>query len=583
MGGGRSGSEAQRGETMKRFHIGRAGRFAASAGLTALIAVASWTADRELARVFPGGGFGQTMDALAEPVAASTTTTQVLTASKFMIAAKLITLQPQGPPPPEIKGIVPLGSVLQERDLPLRTLRNQVFRSEKPNEYYYLPDSFRLARDPSVGYQMSALWTNDQKIKLALTLKADMDASEVAFVEKRVKEKYGGYATVRPLPYNSASIKDLEGRTDWQIDQIRIPSYGSLESDIPITVSMTPESFANLKAALETEGIGAGFELKSGDQQNDINIKISLRYPTGSPYSPLSDISTGFDSDKSNLVLFDVKNNLDFPITVDTVDAQFLFPGWSTDEVYKGLKVDPAVKIDPGKSAPLNAAITPTAQLTAKLKEIGVLKEKSKTDKSKDALGGLFGKYLPPDAQGLLGSKEVKKSAALKTGLLRYNVRYSPDFQCQPCLDTVWGKLEVATYIQRLRRIAVTLLDTALTTPYTNGAKLSRVTVDIKSPYFSQNPSGDTESLNSVNLTKDKKEDTSLIIYLPSDSTKPLYFRYRIVAVMEDGTTKTSDDWTRLDDTLQITVGTSQIQALFGPPPAPAPSPPPPAPSGGGP
>jgi len=37
----------------------------------------------------------------------------------------------------------------------------------------------------------------------------------------------------------------MKGWEDWQIEDIRIPTFGSLEAELPISIAMTPETLAS--------------------------------------------------------------------------------------------------------------------------------------------------------------------------------------------------------------------------------------------------------------------------------------------------------------------------------------------------
>ncbi|MDI6849903.1 MAG: hypothetical protein QME69_08945, partial [Candidatus Saccharicenans sp.] len=165
---------------------------------------------------------------------------------------KTIPLNPAGVVPSRHK-VEDIGPLDIEEPL---TLLNRVFKdNEKPNTYYYLPREINLVRDKAAGgYRISAVWTNDRRVKTTMTLKANIDPADVKLMEEALKAAKGSQAVLRSLPYDEAAIIDMQGWEDWEIENIRIPSFGSLETELPVNIAMTPDTLAELKPLLEKEG-----------------------------------------------------------------------------------------------------------------------------------------------------------------------------------------------------------------------------------------------------------------------------------------------------------------------------------------
>jgi hypothetical protein len=254
----------------------------------------------------------------------------------------------------------------------MRTLQNQLYQGPGANEYYYLPRAIRLFREPATGYRMAALPVGEDQVRLSLVLKADQDPAEVALMERLVKEEKGSAARLLPLPYDDAEIRGLDALEDWEIEPVRLPTFGSLDSEIPLNLSMPTNSFADLKAILENVGLGGGFVLKTGGQEHEVNIQISLLFPTGAPYSPLPDVTLGYEPQDNRLVFGNVRNLTAFPMTVDGVDLETRFPGWSAPELFNDLRVDPPVRIEPGDRAVLRVRVDPSSRLHQELTALGL-------------------------------------------------------------------------------------------------------------------------------------------------------------------------------------------------------------------
>src|SRR5512137_2061073 len=231
-----------------------------------------------------------------------------------------IPLTPVGALPPKTK-IEDVGSLPIEEPL---TLLNHIYKdNERPNTYYYLPREIDLVRDPSTGnYRVSAVWTQDQKIRTTLTLQANIDPEDVKVMEEALRAARGSSAVLKSMPYEEANIIDMKGWEDWKIEDIRIPTFGSLETELPISIAMTPETLAQLKPLLEKEGLTAGMRIKTGEKEQGIPIKIGLKYFTGRWYSPLEELGFSYDERASLLTLHNVRNLSDFPLKVANVSLR---------------------------------------------------------------------------------------------------------------------------------------------------------------------------------------------------------------------------------------------------------------------
>jgi hypothetical protein len=148
-----------------------------------------------------------------------------------------IPLTPAGSAPPK-HAIEDAGPLAIEEPL---TLLNRIYKDNiKPNTYYFLPREINLIREKATGdYRVSAVWTQDQKIRTTLTLQANIDPSDVNVMEEALKAAKGTSAVLKSMPYDEANIIDMKGWEDWQIENIRIPTFGSLETELPISIGMT--------------------------------------------------------------------------------------------------------------------------------------------------------------------------------------------------------------------------------------------------------------------------------------------------------------------------------------------------------
>lgn len=489
-----------------------------------------------------------------------------LTATAGRMYYEAIVLRPEDPTPPEeLAKLKAMGPIRGAGDYPLTTLVDQYWRGGDPNEFYYLPRAFRLARDADGGYGMSAVWTGDRQILLTLTLRADIDPAEQGYARELVRAREGRpSARLAPLPYNSASIVNLEGLKDWLIaDSIRVPSAGSLDGSIPLSITLSPESFATLKPLLETQGIGAGFEVVSGEQTNLIDIRIGLRDPSGHAYSPLQDIRIGFDPDASQLIVDGVRNNLEFPITIDRLDVEFNGEDWAARDAYAAIPVEPPITLEPSELGRVVAAFTPSDVFRERF-DLASTPGRSGTDERpaerilRRLLEGVLEGRRAEAADTETAQRELWPLAAATR---RYRLRFTPDFSCQSCFERIWSRLEVVSYIERQRHLQVEVLAGAFERDY-GGRRLDTLKVDLKSPFFSP----DSESfagLHSVVLTRDHGKDDSVEIYLPSDGDGPLALDYRVSAYFTDGSNSVDErGWRRLEDSLQLLLTGLEVRGL---------------------
>ncbi len=486
------------------------------------------------------------------------------TAVKFNPAMmKAVLLLPSGTPPDK-HAIIDAGSLPIEEPL---TVLNHIYQdNQKPSIYYYLPKDICLIRDAATAsYRISAVWTQDQKVRTSLVVQANIDPADVRVLETALKKAKGPQASLLAMPYDQASIIDMKGWEDWQIENIRIPTFGSLESELPISISMTPETLAQLKPLLEKEGLTAGMRIKTGDMERAIPIKVGLKYTTGRMYSPVESLQFSYNNADSTLTLHDVENLLDFPFQAQAVNLRFVFPGG--EEVYKGLPVQPAVTIAPRGKADLKVRLVPKALLAADVAAVmpppppgqkpnpllaialGVLK--SELDKKSGAAGQAPAE--PPI--------DPKLDAYVKNRLQSYWLDIVPDYDCQACLDKIWSGIEGVSYVERSRKITVealaNLFDPA---SYDNGLAVGKVHIEIRSPYLSAQS---TEGLvSAVDLTPEKLKDT-VPVYLPASTGQTFSFEFKLKVILKTGESASSPEWEKVDDSMDLTLGTFHIKKLF--------------------
>lgn len=490
---------------------------------------------------------------------------------KFQPAViKRIPLTPVGTLPPKHK-IEDVGPLPVEG---LRTVHDHIYKDNlKANTYYFRPREINLVRDESTGdYRISAVWTQDQKIRTTLTLRVNVDPVEVMLLREALQAAKGSAASLMMIPYDEANIIDMKGWEDWQIEDIRIPTFGSLETDLPITIAMTPETLAQLKPLLEKEGLTAGMRIKTGDIEGEIPIRVGLKYFTGRWYSRFEDVGYSYDERSSLVTLHNVQNLTDFPLKVTRLDLRFRFP--NRVETYNGLPCRPEVVIPPGEFRDVQAALVLKDQLLAEYrrafptpppppkkknplleKALGTLKEEveKRLDKDKGPEAAKPAeKSVPPDPQ---------MDDFFKSHVAIFSLDIVPDFDCQDCLDRTWGRIEVVSYIERMRKLNVEALANVFDpAAYGTPLEVEKLHLEIRSPYLSAQAKEGL--LAAVDLTKDKLKD-AVTVYLPLNNQETLSFEYKIKAVLKTGESAESADWEKAVDSLDLTLGTFHVAKIF--------------------
>jgi hypothetical protein len=483
---------------------------------------------------------------------------------------KRIPLTPVGTLPPRHK-IEDAGSLPIEEPL---TLLNHIYKdNEKPNTYYYLPREIDLIRDPASGdYRISAVWTQDQKIRTTLTLQANIDPEDVKVMEEALRASKGASAVLKSMPYEEANIIDMKGWEDWQIEDIRIPTFGSLETELPVSIAMTPETLAQLKPLLEKEGLTAGMRIKTGEKEQGIPIKIGLKYFTGRWYSSLGELGFSYDERASVLTLHNVRNLSDFPLEVGSVSLRFRLP--NREEVYKSLTCDPEVTIPPGEFRDVKARLVLRDQLLAEYRKIypaAPPPAKKKNPLLEKALGALkeevekrLDKDKVPEASTEAARSvpaDPKMDAFFKTYARSFWMDAAPDFDCQECLDRIWGSIEVVSYIERMRKVNVEALANVFDpAAYETPLEVEKVHLEIRSPYLSAQAKEGL--MAAVDLNKDKLKD-AVTVYLPLNNQETFAFEYKIKAVLKTGQSAESADWEKAVDSLDLTLGTFHVSKIF--------------------
>jgi hypothetical protein len=345
-----------------------------------------------------------------------------------------------------------------------------------------------------------------------------------------------------------------------------------LEGEMPVNITMTPDSLAELKPLLEKEGLTAGMHIKSAAVEKEIPIKIGLRYFAGRFYSPLDEVNFSFNNKDSTFTIHNVKNYSDFPLKVDNVNLRFQFRRGS--EIYRALRCDPEVIIPPGEEGTIKVLLAPQRVLKYELKaalgeEVKEQKKKSFLDKALDVV---------KEKAEEIAKKEVKEKAGIdipeggeyidpkvnqffKDNMKSYWLEIFPDFDCQECLDNIWEKVEVVSYIERMRKINIEVLENVFDpSQYETSIKIEKIHIEIRSPYLSPQPKEGL--IASVDLTKDKLQD-AILVYLPLSDQEPLEFYYKIKAVTKTGEFGESVDWKFISDSLDLTVGVFHVADLF--------------------
>jgi hypothetical protein len=444
-----------------------------------------------------------------------------------------IPLMPIGTAPAKHK-IEDVGSLPIEEPL---TLLNRIYQdNEKPNTFYYLPREINLIREQATGdYRVSAVWTQDQKIRTTLTLQANIDPADVKVAEEAIRAAKGPLAILKSMPYDEANIIDMKGWEDWQIEDIRIPTFGSLETELPISIAMTPETLAQLKPLLEKEGLTAGMRIKTGNVEREIPIKVGLKYFTGRMYSSLEELSFSYDEPASLLTLHDIRNLSDFPLKITSVSLRFRLP--NREEIYKSLGCRPEVLIPPGETRDVQAQLVLRDQLLAEYRRVfpttppAAKKNNPLLEMALGALKDEVGKKLGKDkevSKPADGSTPVnpKIDAFFKTYARSFWMAAAPDFDCQECLDKIWGNIEVVSYIERMRKINIEALASVFDpASYETPLEVEKLHVEIRSPFLSAQAKNGL--MAAVDLNKEKLKDL-IVVYLPLSSSRSMPFSRRV-------------------------------------------------------
>lgn len=486
---------------------------------------------------------------------------------------KTIPLNPAGVVPSRHK-VEDIGPLDIEEPL---TLLNRVFKdNEKPNTYYYLPKEINLVRDKAAGgYRISAVWTNDQKVKTTMTLKANIDPADVRLMEEALKAARGSQAVLRSLPYDEAAIIDMQGWEDWEIENIRIPSFGSLETELPVNIAMTPDTLAELKPLLEKEGLTAGMKIKSGTVEREIPIRVGLKYFTGRWYSGVEELGFSIDEKNSVLYLHGVRNLSDFPIKVNMVNLRFRLP--NGEDVYRNLKCLKETIIQPGQALDLEVQFAPKGLLLAEYRKSfptappAPKKKSSLLEKGLGALKSELEKKLDKDkvkeAEEMLVKDEVGQPASPKVDAFfkqyarSFWMEIEPDFNCQPCLDKIWSNIEVVSYIERMRKLQVEVLSAVFDpSAYDSPLEVEKVRIEIRSPYLSAQ--GRSGLVSGIDFNKNKLKE-QVTVYLPLASGEQFNFEYKIKAILKNGQVAETPGWEKVVDSLDLTIGPYQIKNLF--------------------
>jgi len=517
-------------------------------------------------KITPSAGVSKTV---TQPKPATGASLQLVKPSVI----KTIPLNPAGVAPSRHK-VEDIGPLDIEEPL---TLLNRVFKdNEKPNTYYYLPREINLVRDRAAGgYRISAVWTNEQKVRTTMTLKANIDPADVRLMEEALKAARGAQAVLRSLPYDEAAIIDMQGWEDWEIENIRIPSFGSLETELPVNIAMTPDTLAELKPLLEKEGLTAGMKIKSGTVEREIPIRVGLKYFTGRWYSGVEELGFSIDEKNSVLYLHGVRNLSDFPLRVNMVNLRFRLP--NGEDVYRNLKCVRETVIQPGQALDLEVEFVPKGLLLAEYRKSfptappAPKKKSSLLEKGLGALKGELEKRIDKDkvqeAEEVLVKDEVGKPASPKVDAFfkqyarSFWMEIEPDFNCQPCLDRIWSNIEVVSYIERMRKLQVEVLSSVFDpAAYESPLEVEKVRIEIRSPYLSAQ--GRSGLVSGIDFNKNKLQE-QVTVYLPLSSGEQFNFEYKIKGVLKNGQMAETPGWEKVVDSLDLTIGPYQIKNLF--------------------
>ena len=499
----------------------------------------------------------------ATQVAAPPPTAPMVQAFKPAVI-KRVTLLPVGTAPPKHK-VEDAGSLSVEEPL---TVLDRIWKdNERPNTYYYLPREINLIREPASGnYRVSAVWTQDQKIRTTLAMQANIDPADVRILDEALKKAKGSQAVLKSMPYDEANIIDMKGWEDWQIENIRIPTFGSLESELPVNISMTPETLAQLKPLLEREGLTAGMRIKTGDVEREVPIKVGLKYSTGRMYSDLGGLSFSYKRSENLLTLHSVRNLTAFPLKINSVSLRFRLP--NGDELYRDLRPQVEAVLPPKGEGTVTVRLSPQPLLAAEMaRSLPAAKGDDKPaspllkqalDKLKGEVAERTGIEVPEKGETL----DPKVDEFFKSRARSYWMEVVPDFECQECLDEVWEKIEVVSYIERMRKVNVEVLANVFDpSAYDTPVEVEKVHIEIRSPFLSAQARDGL--MAAVDLSKDKlRED--VVVYLPRSGGETLRFDYKIKVVLKTGRSAESEAWETVSDSLDLTLGTFHVARVIG-------------------
>lgn len=137
----------------------------------------------------------------------------------------------------------------------------------------------------------------------------------------------------------------------------------------------------------------------------------------------------------------------------------------------------------------------------------------------------------------------------------------APDFDCQECLDKIWGTIEVVSYIERMRKVNVEALANVFDpAAYETPLEVEKLHVEIRSPYLSAQAKDGL--MAAVDLNKDKLKDL-VVVYLPLANQEQLMFEFKIKAVLKTGESAESAEWEKIVDSLDLTLGTFHVKKIF--------------------
>jgi hypothetical protein len=184
---------------------------------------------------------------------------------------------------------------------------------------------------------------------------------------------------------------------------------------------------------------------------------------------------------------------------------------------------------------------------------MGLLKNEldKKLDKDKEAAKPAEGS-VPADP---------KMDTFFKTYARSFWMEAAPDFDCQECLDKIWGNIEVVSYIERMRKVNVEALANVFDpSSYDTPLEVEKLHIEIRSPYLSAQAKEGL--MAAVDLSKDKLKDL-VVVYLPLATQDVLSFEFKIKTVLKTGESAESAEWEKVVDSLDLTLGTFHVKKIF--------------------